>query len=131
MIRPLLCILLMTSAMAHGSPASDKLLQELREQGAGPFTAQAGQVIWTTAYDSANGQPRACTDCHGTNLRQAGEHLRTGKTIDPMDPMVNPERLTDYKKINKWLLRNCKWTLGRECSPQEQGDLLTFIRNTP
>lgn len=44
-----------------------------------------------------------------------------------MKPAVNPERLVDAKKIEKWFLRNCKWTFGRECTAQEKGDFLTFI----
>ena len=44
-----------------------------------------------------------------------------------MAPSVNPKRLTDRTKIEKWFVRNCKWTFGRECTPQEKGDLLSFI----
>ena len=44
-----------------------------------------------------------------------------------MAPSVNPKRLTDRSKIEKWFKRNCKWTLGRECTPQEKGDILTFL----
>jgi hypothetical protein len=46
-----------------------------------------------------------------------------------MAPSVNAARLTDQAKIVKWLHRNCKWTLGRECTPQEKGDFLTYIRS--
>jgi len=47
--------------------------------------------------------------------------------IDPMALSVNPERYTDPDKIEKWFLRNCKWTLGRECTAQEKGDVLTYL----
>ena len=40
---------------------------------------------------------------------------------------VNPERLTEVKKLNKWFLRNCKWTYGRECTAQEKGDILVWL----
>ena len=63
------------------------------------------------------------------NLTATGKHVRTGKPIKPMSPTVNPERLTSSKDIEKWFLRNCKWTLGRECSPQEKADLLLYISN--
>lgn len=46
-----------------------------------------------------------------------------------MAPSANPERLTDVRKIEKWFKRNCKWTLGRECSAQEKTDLLLYINN--
>jgi len=39
-----------------------------------------------------------------------------------MSPSVNPDRLTDSKKVNKWFKRNCKWTLGRECTAQEKSN---------
>jgi len=40
---------------------------------------------------------------------------------------VSPGRYQDGNKIEKWLLRNCKWTLGRQCSLQEKADLLTWL----
>jgi hypothetical protein len=46
-----------------------------------------------------------------------------------MAPSVNPERLTDQRKITKWFKRNCKWTLGRECTHREQGDVLAYLRS--
>ena len=42
--------------------------------------------------------------------------------------VVNGKRLTSIKDIRKWLKRNCKWTLDRECTPQEKGDFLSFIQ---
>ena len=65
---------------------------------------------------------RSCTTCHGTDQAKPGRHQRTGKVIESMAPSVNPQRLTDVAKIEKWFVRNCKWTLGRECSAQEKGD---------
>jgi len=53
--------------------------------------------------------------------------VKTGKTIEPIAVSANPERFTDVSKTEKWFRRNCKWTLGRECTPQEKGDLLTWL----
>lgn len=126
-----LMTLLMTLSSAQASEATDQLLQRYRDQGAGPFSAEAGKAIWFSTHPSTEApQSRGCTDCHGASPADGGAHLRTGKAIDPMSPAINPERLTDQKKIRKWLLRNCKWTLGRECSWQERGDLLTFLQQT-
>ncbi len=83
--------------------------------------------MWAQIFTS-EGQERACTTCHGDNLKEPGKHAKTGKTIETLAPPVNPKRLTDTKEIEKWFLRNCKWTLGRECSPQEKGDFLVFLR---
>ncbi|HCS12500.1 MAG TPA: hypothetical protein DIW28_01710, partial [Zetaproteobacteria bacterium] len=44
------------------------------------------------------------------------------KRIEPMAPSVNPERLTDPAKIEKWFGRNCEWTIGRDCTAQEKAD---------
>ncbi len=54
--------------------------------------------------------------------------MRTGKAIEPLAPSVNPKRLSDTAKVEKWFTRNCKWTVGRACAPQEKGDVLSFIR---
>jgi len=55
--------------------------------------------------------------------------VRTAKRIEPMAPSVNPERLTDPAKIEKWFGRNCEWTIGRDCTTQEKADFLAFIQS--
>jgi len=99
-------------------------------QGAGNFSAAAGEAFWNKEFiDAKKGGKRSCATCHTADLKQQGKHKRTGKVIKPMAPTVNPERLTKVKKIKKWFLRNCKWTLGRECTAQEKGDVLAFIKS--
>jgi len=89
----------------------------------------AGAAGWTKEYPAPDGsKARSCATCHGTDLTQPGRHAKTGKTIDPMAPSVNPQRLTDEKKVAKWLLRNCRWTLGRECSDTEKADFIAYIK---
>ena len=99
-------------------------------QGAVRFNAADGAVLWQREFtDQKSGQRRSCALCHTEQLDKPGKHAKTGKPIEPMAPSVNPQRLTDKAKIEKWFKRNCKWTLGRECTPQEKGDLLSFIRS--
>jgi hypothetical protein len=99
-------------------------------QGAGPFSATAGEALWNKTFvDAKTGKERNCTTCHATDLTKQGKHARTGKVIKPMAPSVNSKRLTEVKKIKKWFVRNCKWTLGRECTAQEKGDFLAFLKN--
>lgn len=105
-----------------------QLQARYRAAGAGPFNAAAGKALWTSQHEG-RGQPRSCTTCHSANLKQTGKHVRTGKTIKPMAPSVNPKRLTDPAKVEKWFTRNCKWTLGRPCTAQEKGDVLSFINS--
>jgi opacity protein-like surface antigen len=120
-----LSIALLCATAAASAEVVDERLAEYQAQGAGGFSAAAGEALW----NSSSGQARSCTACHTADLRAAGKHAETGKRIEPMKPAVNPERLTDARQIEKWFLRNCKWTFGRECTPQEKGDFLMFIRN--
>ena len=39
---------------------------------------------------------------------------------------VNPKRLSDPAKVEKWFGRNCRWTLGRDCTPQEKADFVAL-----
>lgn len=110
--------------------ALDTLQQQYIDQGAGPFSGAAGQRRWQEKHlDSESGKQRSCQSCHGENLKIGGKHQRTGKLIEPLAPSVNKERLTDIKFINKWFKRNCKWTLGRECTAQEKGDYLEYLKD--
>lgn len=121
-----LCALLVVASVAEAAPVSagmvEQMLDRYRQQGAGPFDPGRGRAIWTTDFNG-----RSCTNCHGEDIRVAGKHQTTGKSIEPLAPSVNPQRLTDTGEIAKWLLRNCKWTLGRECSAQEKGDVLNWM----
>lgn len=71
---------------------------------------------------------KSCASCHTNNLKKNGAHVRTKKLIKPMSPKINPKRLTDTKKINKWLKRNCKFTYKRECTAVEKVNFIEFIR---
>jgi hypothetical protein len=117
-------------ALASAAGPVDDLLQEFRAQGAGPFSAAAGEKLWQSEHAAPDGgAPRRCALCHTNDLKAQGKHAVTGKAIQPMAPSANPERLADKAKIEKWLARNCKWTLGRACTPQEKGDALVMIRS--
>jgi hypothetical protein len=124
--KPTLTICLLITVMLSGSARAgqDPLrhLQTYRQQGVDQFDAQNGRQLW---YSSVN--ERSCTSCHGDNPANAGKHAKTGKVIQPMALSVNNERYQDAKKIEKWFLRNCKWTFGRECSTQEKADILSWL----
>lgn len=121
--------LLLLSVTALAETASEQSLADYRNVGAGPFNAEAGKLLWlSVTKETEHSIERSCTDCHGNNLNLSGKHLRTGKPIEPMAPAVTPHRLNGKKEIEKWFKRNCKWTFGRECTPQEKGDLILFIQ---
>lgn len=111
------------SAVVHASGVADTMIAELRLQITGEFSAEAGAAFWAKDFDG-----KSCTTCHTDSLYGRGRHQKTGKIIEPMAPSVNPERLTDRRKIDKWFLRNCKWTLGRQCTVREKGDVLLWLR---
>jgi hypothetical protein len=116
-------IVLATLALSVWASELDSLLDEYRAQSVGAFDPAAGAALWRMAFGS-----KSCTSCHTDSPRNPGRHERTGKPIAPMAPSVNSERLTDMRQMKKWLLRNCKSTLGRECTAQEKGDVLTWLR---
>jgi hypothetical protein len=116
--------------VSHMSMAGvvDQMQAEFEQQSM-PANPQAGKTLWHKRFtDVKSGQQRSCTSCHGDDLNKPGKHAKTGKVIEPMATTVNPQRFTERKKINKWFKRNCKWTLGRECTAREKADLLAFLK---
>ncbi len=115
-------------SQAKADAVSD-LLGHYKSQGAAQFSPATGKAMWTRAFiDPKTGEKRHCALCHGEDLKRQGKHAVTGKIIEPLAPSANPKRLTDMEHIEKWFLRNCKWTLNRECSAQEKGDFLMMMR---
>ncbi|MCR4534594.1 MULTISPECIES: DUF1924 domain-containing protein [Shewanella] len=97
-------------------------LQQYQAQGAGPFSADAGQVLWLQQSED-----RSCASCHTAKVTDPGMHQNTRKPIEAMAPSLTSNRLTDAAKIEKWFNRNCNWTFKRECTPQEKGDVLLWL----
>lgn len=123
----LLAILAPSAAQADAVPS---LLKKYESQGAKAFSAASGESLWTRPFtDPKSGDKRRCSSCHHEDLRRTGKHATTGKSIEPLAPSANPKRLTDEAHVEKWFSRNCKWTLGRECTAQEKGDFLMLIRS--
>jgi hypothetical protein len=123
-------VLLLASASctAQANDVVNSLLKQYEKQGGARFTASAAEALWARPFkDEKSGESRRCSQCHSEDLRRPGKHATTGKVIEPLAPSANPKRLTDPEHIEKWFLRNCKWTMGRECTPQEKGDFLLMI----
>ena len=122
----LIAMSLMTSLSIASASDIDSLLAGYRTDGAAGFSAERGKLLWTRPH-IIDGEQRACSSCHTADPVARGKHVKTGKPIEPIALSANPERFTDMAKTEKWFRRNCKWTLGRECSPQEKGDVLTWL----
>ena len=119
----------MSAAVLAATPV-DELLSEYRQQGASKFSAVTGKRFWNqTVRPNGASSERSCASCHTADVRQAGQHAVTGKEIKPLAPSVMSKRLTNPSKMRKWLKRNCEWTRGRECTPQEKGDVLTYLQD--
>lgn len=116
--------LILAVNMTANADVIDDLQASYGGPAAGSFSAESGQVLWR----QLGRDNRTCATCHGEDLRQPGRHVTTQKIIAPMAPTVNAERFKDAEKVEKWFLRNCKWTWGRECDAQEKGDLLQYLR---
>lgn len=122
-------MLMVLAAVGARADAVADLLDVYRAAGAVSFDGEAGKRRWSEEFtDPGAGRQLSCASCHTQDLRQSGRHIRTHKPIEPMAPEVNPQRLCDAAKIEKWFLRNCKGTWGRECTPQEKGDFLVYIQ---
>lgn len=121
-------LLSMLSAVGHAAtPKSflDGYAQEAKAQNPAfkGFSAKAGESF----YKQTHGGDWSCSSCHTENPTATGKHAVTNKTIQPLSPNANPERFTDEAKVNKWFKRNCNDVLKRECTPEEKGNLLTYL----
>jgi cytochrome c553 len=90
------------------------------------FSAERGRQLFTAEHPSDDAVT-ACTSCHGSDLMAEGRHQRTKRRIKPLAPSANTERLTNAYKVEKWFGRNCRDVLGRECTPMEKGDVMTWL----
>ena len=87
------------------------------------FSAARGESFFKTKH----GNEWSCSSCHTENPTAQGKHAKTDKVIQPLAPAVNAERFTDPGKVAKWFKRNCNDVLDRVCTPQEKGDVLTYL----
>lgn len=122
-------LIIQTSFVRAENNAINILEKSYQKQGAKSGNAQSGEKLWNKTYSGkAPFTERSCNSCHTSNLKNNGEHVRTGKTLKPLAPSINPASLSKVKKMKKWFKRNCKWTTGKECSAQDKADILAFIK---
>ena len=117
---------------ADANPARDAIVAGFAAEAksANPsfsgFNPAAGETLFKSTHTGGKPDTPSCTSCHGTSPAGMGQ-TRAGKPIDPMAVSKNPNRYTEKAKVDKWFFRNCRSVLGRECTPQEKGDYLTFM----
>lgn len=91
------------------------------------FSAERGEAFFRAKQSGGDPEATACTACHGADPKQAGANVKTGKVIEPMAVSANPKRFTNAEDVEKWFRRNCREVLGRECTPLEKGDFISFM----
>lgn len=114
-----------TLPLAQAQTTTPMQLQKAYEAAAGASgRADKGQAFFT----SRHGGEWSCASCHGQRPTGAGRHAVTGKALEPLAPAFNPKAFTDERRVEKWLRRNCKDVLQRECSPSEKADVLAWLQ---
>ena len=119
-------IVMILSTATLAGPREDLLAQYAAAAKTTGFSAARGQALHTQSFSGGKSDTPSCTTCHGKDTRGTGRAV-TGKTIELVAVSVTPTRYTDPAKVEKWFKRNCTEVLGRECTPQEKGDWLTFV----
>ena len=123
-----LTTLALLSAPAYAETPKDFLAafaSEAKQESpayAGP-SAERGQRF----FKASHGQEWSCASCHTRNPGAAGKHAVTHKLIDPLAPSANAARFTRQAKVEKWFKRNCNDVVGRACTAQEKGDVLSYL----
>lgn len=120
-------------AAGTGDPRRDAILAgyaaeaAAADSGFAGLSAERGRALYLGPHAGGTGEANACAACHTPDPRRAGQHVKTGRSIEPMAVSVNPSRLTDAAEVEKRFRRDCKSVLGRACTPREKGDFVTFL----
>jgi len=93
------------------------------QRGFGGFSAARGERF----FNSTHKREWSCASCHTPNPASTGRHAKTDKPIAPLAPAANAERFARPDKVEKWFRRNCNDVLGRACTPEEKGDVLSYL----
>ena len=127
----ILVLALILPALATAGPRDELLIRykaEARSADANfsGFSAARGEALYFERHTGGKPDTPACSTCHAADPRKPGL-TPTGKRIDPAAVSVSPDRYNDPAKVEKWFKRNCNEVLGRQCTPLEKGDWLTWM----
>ena len=119
--------LALVAAVVAANTQRDSIVAGYAAQaGVSSFSAEAGRQLFLSQNTGGKAATPSCSTCHTTDPTAAGR-TRVGKPIEPMAVSRTPNRFTDAEKVEKWFRRNCNSVLGRECTPEEKGNFLTFM----
>ena len=119
-------LIIASIAPAQAGTARASILEKLQTQAGQPFSAERGKMLFSSTHKGGKPKTPSCTSCHTKSPRNVGK-TRAGKEIAPMALSKTKDRYSDPKKVAKWFRRNCRSVLGRECTPLEKGDFITFM----
>jgi hypothetical protein len=114
-----LFLLLLASVPASAESPRERIVADLAAQAR---AADPGFAGFSAARGAAFYKARP-----GGATPQTSGQTRAGKPIEPMAVSRVAHRYTDPEKVNKWFGRNCESVLGRECTPREKGDFLSYM----
>ena len=122
----LICAIALPAAVA-ATPADYLRSLQAAARAADPaftaFSAERGQA-W---FSARHGSEWSCSTCHTADPLASGRHAMTGRSIAPLAPAANSERLTDPARTEKWFRRNCNDVVGRDCTSKEKGDVVAYL----
>ena len=119
--------LALVAAVVAANTQRDSIIAGYAAQaGVSSFSADAGRQLFMSQNTGGKPATPSCSTCHTNDPRNAG-HTRVGKVIQPMAVSRTPDRFTDPAKVEKWFGRNCRSVLGRECTPTEKGNYITYM----
>jgi hypothetical protein len=153
-MRLLIALCLFFASLAAAAMTPEQLLEVYRAAAATAshfkgFSAERGRTFYEAKITGPNGE-HSCAGCHGPDPRSTidghggairaecrachltdapgpGERSKMRRHIRPLAPSANPDRFTDADKVELWFDVNCFFVLGRPCTAQEKGDLLTYL----
>lgn len=131
MIEPTLLATLVLAASGAAAAETPGTLMARYAQEAGiavtALSAERGAAFFRAERPGRDGKPASCAACHTRDPREAGR-TRVGKRIEPLAPAANAQRFSDAAKVEKWFRRNCSDVLQRECTAQEKGDFVAWMK---
>jgi hypothetical protein len=147
----LLCAVLASHCLAGDPGALLSAYAELAKQSDpafSGFSAARGQAFYFAKHKVEDGSELSCASCHHEDPRRETHahsdripcracHVifdrwpdgtpKMKRQILAFAPSENPERFTNDWKVERWFEWNCRFLLGRDCTPVEKGDLITWL----
>lgn len=110
----------------------EKAKQEVKdEKGRGavsdkPFTAAEGRKFYLVRR-TWQSRDYTCSGCHSEDPKLQGKHIETKKPIEPLAPVANPDRFTNYEKIEANFRAHCMDLHERDCTAFEKGNFIAYL----